>query len=138
MEDYKTPLGVQLKKSFLTGSSFICNPPVLDTDVDICILVENLADTCDILEADGWKVSSDDPEYQCEGSGEIDFITARKGGGGVSTNLIIYDDQRGYTAFQHATLVAKKLNVVDKLDRVLLFQAVCADRKHIADLDIFS
>lgn len=110
---------------FPTGSSFICNPPVTDTDIDFSILVKDLFEAGDYFHEAGWTVTVDDPEYVIEQNGELPFITARKG----IFNLIIFADQGGYTAFGRATEVAKRLNVRDKADRVALFQAVCSDRR---------
>ena len=36
--------------SFPTGSSYICNPPVLDTDIDQLFLVDDLEKVSKILE----------------------------------------------------------------------------------------
>lgn len=109
-----------------TGSSYICNPPVTDTDEDY--LVHALPGQMDALgqelEDDGWSVTYDDPEYIIKQNGEIPFITARKG----KQNLIIFQDNEAFIAFDKATEVAKHLNLLKKEDRVMLFQAVCWGR----------
>jgi hypothetical protein len=137
MENFKKALGGLFRGSFLTGSMVICNPPVIDTDLDVCLLVTDLHAACDNLEADGWDVSQDDPLYHKEGSGEIEFITARKGSG-ISTNLIIYQCEKGYAAFMDATAVAQYLNLLEKVDRVMLFRAVLGGRNPSSDSDIFA
>ena len=109
-----------------TGSSYICNPPVTDTDEDF--FVQALLGQMDALgkelEDDGWSVTYDDPEYTIEKNREIPFITARKG----KQNLIIFQDDEAFIAFDKATEVAKRLNLLKKEDRVMLFQAVCWGR----------
>lgn len=136
MEDFKTPLGGQYVSSFPTGSSVICDPPVLDTDRDFCVRVRDLCDAADLLSVAGWCVAYDDPEYKAHENSEIEFLTARKGKG-VSTNLIIYSDILGYQTFLNATVLAKHLNLTEKTDRVFLFKTVLADRRVKTEVEDF-
>ena len=109
-----------------TGSSYICDPPVTDTDEDFFVQAQNqdMDALGKELEDDGWSVTYDDPEYTIEDNREIPFITARKG----KQNLIIFQDDEAFIAFDKATEVAKHLNLLKKEDRVMLFQAVCWGR----------
>jgi hypothetical protein len=107
-----------------TGSRYICQPPVLDTDEDHVVLVPNLDVAANRLEDDGWVINWDDPAYQYGENNEVEFVTARKG----HLNLIIYDNPHGYAAFVAATEVALVLNLTDKEHRVALFKAVCGGR----------
>lgn len=107
-----------------TGSSYICNPPVTDTDIDFALRVGDLKEAVAALTEADWAVSNEDPEYRICSNGEFEFITARKG----VFNLIIFVDWVAFWAFSEATRVAKHLNLTKKEDRVMLFQAVCGNR----------
>lgn len=128
----ETPLRGDIQDVVPTGSAFICDPPVLDTDRDFCLQVQSLNAFGAKLEGLGWDVSYDDPEYRREQRGEIDFITARKG----IYNLIIFSAELGFWAFKEATDVAKALNLTRKSDRVMLFNAVCG-RRDFESIDVF-
>lgn len=106
----------KLGSYFLTGSRVICNPPVLDTDLDVVVRVDlptckydrNVID--DLIEA-GWISSN----YGYGSHG--DFHSMRK----LDINVILVFSDRLYEAWQYATGVATKLNVTDKADRANLF-----------------
>jgi hypothetical protein len=132
-ENPLTDLGSDIKASCLTGSHYICDPPVTDTDRDIAVLVHSLPEFGDNLEQNGWAVTYDDPEYTIERNNELPFITARKG----VLNLIVFDSYAGFDAFAAATAVAKHLNLLKKEDRVMLFQAVCGGRS-VPEVEDFS
>lgn len=113
------------KNVYPTGSAYICDPPVTDTDVDYVVLIsEEFADYGSRLADDGWEVSYDDPEYRTHENEELPFITARRD----AVNLIIFREFEGWAAFVKATEVAKSLNLTEKKDRVALFNAVCWGR----------
>jgi len=101
-----------------TGSAYICNPPVTDTDIDyICICDGELSQAIDLLTGAGYSVTDYDDEDYPEDSV---FITFRKD----KINLIVTADEDFYNKFVAATEVAKHLNLLKKSDRVMLFQAV--------------
>lgn len=115
-------------KRFPTGSRFICNPPVMDTDEDWVILVENkdvAVDRLTSMVGEAWTIG---------GSG-----SGRRGGSSVFTSLkrhtvfpssggvvnaIITADFGFYSRFKAATAIAKRLNILRKEDRIALFNAV--------------
>lgn len=107
-----------------TGSRFICNPPVTDTDHDIVVWVSRFDAAIETLLADGWAVNENDPSYCYRDNNELPFFTARRG----EVNLIVYQSYEGYAAFVQATMVAKHLNLTNKEDRIALFAAVCGGR----------
>lgn len=100
-------------KSSPTGSNYICNPPVTNTDIDTIILAKpgynnHLAEL-------GWE-PHEDPMYTQMG----DFISWRKG----NKNYIVTTTPDFYKKFVLATKTAKALNLLVKEDRVKLFKAV--------------
>lgn len=111
---------------YQTGSSVICNPPVLDTDIDYIICERRVEFSWDVLDtpslhkfltSNGFKQSrEDEEEYDMESVG---FTCYRKD----NINLIVTDDYEWYNKWVLATKVAKALNLRNKADRVVLFKA---------------
>lgn len=97
-----------------TGSRYICNPPVMDTDDDTVILVNGYYDYVDLLEKDGWVMTSKD--YDDTG----EFYSFRKG----DENYIVTESPRFFNAYVVATESAMALNLLNKEDRIKLFQTV--------------
>lgn len=98
-----------------TGSSYICDPPVTNTDVDYVCLVEESSKV--IL--DTWLTNQGytDVSKLYEGT---DFLSVRK----ERLNLIIVWSDSNYEGWVEATLQAKELNLTNKEDRVALFKKV--------------
>jgi len=102
---------------FMTGSREICNPPVMDTDVDFVIL--NLGSPT-LIEDDGWvETTGSDESYDHQ----LNFRTFRSG----EVNLIVVDNYVDFTKWRVATAAAKALNLRDKQARIALFQGVLYD-----------
>ena len=100
--------------SFPTGSNYICNPPVTDTDIDEMFYVYSLEETKEILLNEGWKEG---------GIGEYaigDWAAFRKD----KNNALITDNKHHYDKFEAATELAKKRNLLNKEDRVKLFHTI--------------
>lgn len=96
-----------------TGSRYICNPPVLDTDKDTVILIDGYEDWQSLLEDEGWEPCGD---YNNNGN----FVAYRKG----EENYIITEDKEYYMRYVYATRAAKAVNLLNKEDRIKLFEAV--------------
>lgn len=107
------------------GSQVTCNPspPLSESDLDIIVLVKSgrYTDAVNALLADGF-----------EGGGSIiadehnrvpvndRFESFKKS----PVNIILTESETFYQRFLAGTSVAKRLNLLDKADRVALFQAV--------------
>lgn len=105
-----------------TGSSVICNPPVLDTDRDYICCVSSLKEAKVILEKKGFKASTQDAkEYDIKGDGL--FKCYRKD----NINYILTEDFNFYLKWYRATELATKLNLLDKKQRITLFKYVLYD-----------
>lgn len=97
-----------------TGSNYICNPPVENTDIDTVVLIKN-GWIFPALEA-GYSFEESEIEYDSMG----EFTSIRRG----NENLIITTDKKFYKKFVYATQIARLLNLREKGERVKLFQAI--------------
>lgn len=105
------------------GSRVTCDPPPMDTDEDHLILIESedLAAALDALADDGYVAHTPRGRYYHESSGRpSEFVSVRKG----EINLLITSKDKFFRRFIAATSIAKRFNLMDKEDRVALFQAV--------------
>ncbi len=105
-----------------TGSRAICTPAPTDTDEDWLILVDDWAKFSDVAIANEWGVtgpgdSEKYPEF---------FASLRKG----EMNLIATESESFFDKFSAATFAAKRLNLLNKSDRIALFQAVLYCNKY--------
>jgi len=100
-----------------TGSRYICDPPVMDTDDDYIVLAEAGADRAAgrLLKA-GFAETSNGNDYPDDGV----FMTLRRG----DVNIVLTEDREFFGRFVAATEIAKRLNLRHKPDRLALFQAV--------------
>lgn len=99
-----------------TGSRYICNPPVEGTDEDYVVLAIDPNELVKKLRQHGFVETGDEDEYPEDGI----FSTMRFG----EINLIITEDEGFFGRFVAATEISRKLNLLNKPDRVALFQAV--------------
>jgi hypothetical protein len=96
------------------GSRVTCSPAPTDTDEDHLVWVAILQRADEILVAAGWVFGGN------ETSGGNDFVSWRKD----DVNLIVTDDMEFYGKFMLASNLAKRFNLLDKADRIALFQGV--------------
>ena len=103
---------------YQTGSSVICNPPVTDTDLDYVIYTNEETKLDIFLKCEGFKESCvDKAEYDL---GDNGFYCFRK----ENINLIVINDDKMYRKWIVATKLSKKLNLLKKEDRIILFQFI--------------
>lgn len=109
--------GFVMGASFTCGSAFVCNPPVLDTDLDAVVAVEG--NSCAI-----WDTLKPLGYTNCSKSGENypgdDHCIVRKG----RMNFIIVTTPTRYEQWKKATDICKALNLTDKADRVVVYQII--------------
>lgn len=115
-----------------SGSRVVCNPPVMDTDFDIVVLLKH-ADDCKYIEDEGYKYTvptKEDgyelQEIETEGTNEHWLRTYRKG----EINLICLIDPIRFGRWKLATEIAKTLNLESRDDRIALFALVKAHREY--------
>lgn len=99
------------------GSWITCNPPVLNTDRDILVLVPDCVAAGEACARLGFATSGSHIGREAH---EMNFVSVKRG----DLNLILTDSSEFYRRFLAASSVAKRLNVLEKQDRIVLFQAV--------------
>ncbi len=109
------------KVSFPTGSNYICNPPVTNTDVDEMFLVDDLQEVNFQLTGLGWtKCGLEEETYQDKPS---HWAAYRK----ENMNALLTTNLKYFMDFFKATEEAKHLNLLNKEDRVALFQKILGE-----------
>jgi hypothetical protein len=105
----------------LVGSRVTCSPPPTDTDQDVLCYVSEEAwpDLLFDLELLGWEF--DGCEHYANALNEgVGFRSYRNG----ELNLVLTTDKEFHRRFLAATSIAKRFNLLEKDDRIALFQAV--------------
>lgn len=113
-----------------SGSRIICNPPVMDTDFDVVVLLKS-ADDVVYIEDEGYvytdpnKSKPGDMVYDastttCEGSNEHWLKTYRKD----DVNLICLIDPVRFGRWRLATNLCKLLNIKDRQTRIDIFALI--------------
>jgi hypothetical protein len=100
-----------------TGSRYICNPPVMNTDVDIVCFTQKKGALQAELWLDGWG------ENGSRGT-DSRFSSFKKAIGHDIYNLIITCDITLYLKYCAATELAKKMNLLEKDTRIGLFNII--------------
>ncbi len=103
-----------------TGSRVICLPPPTNTDEDYLVLAK-LGEPHEILE------KFDSLGYIADGDEAYEMLCEFETGGWCSfrknhINYIVTQNSDFYDKFVLATEIAKRLNLLDKEDRIKLFQ----------------
>lgn len=102
-------------EALLTGSRVMCNPPVLDTDLDVVLLVTD-GDAALAIERQGYTLTTD-ATYGVDLNG---FCTFRKG----DVNLIVTSNAAEFHSWAVATRWCTELNLRSKTDRATFFDIV--------------
>ena len=101
------------QRRIATGSRVICNPPVLDTDEDWFVYVFEREDVDQLLIESGFMPVVGTKDYS-------QFVSYRKG----IWNISVTDDSDLYVRSCVATELATRFNLLNKQDRVDLFNAI--------------
>lgn len=109
-----------VEEAALTGSRAICSPPPMDTDIDILCYVQeaHLDEFCDTAKEEGWK-NAPYPDVVVDSWKHPDS----------NINLLVTCYSNTYNRWMNATVLAKKLNLLKKEDRIALFNVV-ANQKY--------
>lgn len=106
------------------GSRVTCNPPPTDTDEDYLVLVKDKVAAIAGLLAIGFEFSGDpakNAEYmKMNETSQYRFTSLWMG----SVNYIVTDSEFFFERFLTATHICKTLNLLNKADRVMVFEAV--------------
>lgn len=103
------------------GSRETCNPAPTDTDEDFLCLVNSVFEFIKVAKLDGFEPYSGSHLMDESEVADIpEFVSMRRG----DMNIIATSDEEFYKRFKAASSVAKRFNLLDKADRIALFQAV--------------
>lgn len=117
----------------LSGSSVICDPPVIDTDVDYLILVEDLNQAGAYFSCEEWtncfedwneKTDKDPFLHHDEYTVELESGARFQAWRCSNINVILTDDETLHLRNRAATLLAKELNLLNKSERIKLFRCI--------------
>lgn len=111
-EELRTLLDKNATAWAATGSRVICSPAPTDTDEDYIALM----DDCSALSVAGFVMGTDLNKYE----DMPDFLAFRCG----DFNVVVTDSRDFYEKFVLATEQAKALNLLEKTDRIDLFQSI--------------
>lgn len=119
MEEWK---GDAVLNSAFVGSRETCNPAPTNTDQDILVLVRanQYQDFASGLFLLGFELDGSHISNETSISHDSGFQSFKKG----DVNLIVTGSQVFYMRFMAATSVARRFNLLEKDDRIALFQAV--------------
>jgi hypothetical protein len=107
----------------LVGSPVTCCPAPEDTDQDVLVLVAKaqLFDCLFALQDAGFSLDGSSPDNLAEHLESVESFSSFKQG---DLNIILTSDEQFFRRFMATTSVAKHLNLLEKEDRIALFQAV--------------
>lgn len=116
------------------GSRVTCNPPPTNTDQDFLVLVKSDSQSVFLavraLSSGGWLWEGSEHYQDAMGN----FMSWRRG----EINLIITSSPAFAARHRAATEVCKRLNLMDKGDRILVFRAVLYGSVEAGAEEIFS
>lgn len=98
---------------FPTGSRIICNPPVLDTDEDWYVLINDYKEFDEVLDSGYTEPGKDDKYDHAEG----EFVTYRKG----TINLIVTTHRDFFLSGFLSTALCQQMNALSKDLRINVF-----------------
>src|SRR5690606_15682489 len=108
---------VDIQEITPTGSSFTCDPPVTDTDIDFVVKVHDLSEFLPVAMDLGWDLHGEQEKYRGD---EGMFKSLRR----ENINLIATESRVFFERYKLATELAKQFNLLQKKDRIDLFHAV--------------
>lgn len=113
-------LGKGVLKIVAVGSRVTCNPPPTDTDEDYLVLVDEDFEYETLIDH-GWDLGGSEILDASE-MDETNFQSFKNSDSSV--NYIITDNEDFFDQFIYASNVSKKLNLLEKRQRVDLFQII--------------
>lgn len=126
MNNLKSDVPFGVREFAFVGSQVTCfpAPPIEKSDRDYLVLVWSLNRAEKKLSNSGWVIERDRTAYGFRNS---NFFSARRING-TNENLIVTNSKIFFKKFMYATEIATRLNLLEKDDRIKLFQFVLYGR----------
>lgn len=106
----------------LCGSKVTCEPAPIDTDTDyLCYLPKKEAFDHVVAHLWGWGYTPEGDEHYQVTNDDTGFTSWRNG---ENINVILTADKDFYDKHKTATELCRRLNLLKKSDRVLVFQTI--------------
>jgi hypothetical protein len=102
-----------------TGSNYICDPPVNDTDIDYVVYYKDFG-----MIPRKWERPASSPGYETEKPEVGNSLSLRW----YNYNLIAVSTEDLFNRWVKATEIAKDLNLLKKRDRISLFDAIVRNK----------
>lgn len=116
--------GINIVHIYPTGSNYICNPQVIDTDIDILVLVTDINGSYNACTCRDWEdcyreaTPKEHLAYQEEKRYGVIWHALRRG----IINIMIVEDIDWYHASVAATELCKAWNILDRDRRIRIFR----------------
>lgn len=108
-----------------TGSRFMCEPPVLTTDRDYLVhVLPAVGNISDFLTSEGF--TEEGSRGSAANGGRTEFVSWRR----RTINLIVTYDAVYASKHRIATALCKRLNLLDKDDRIAVFRSILYDEEY--------
>ena len=112
------------------GSRVTCSPPPMDTDEDFLLLVDDLFKSANDLKNIGFTTGmtpEQEEDYVALARVSMSSFKSLRFG---DVNYIVTQSYFFFERFLTATHICKKLNLLDKSDRIMVFNAVFGESYH--------
>lgn len=118
---------MKILRTLKTGSRVICTPIPEGADEDILILVEGDLDNLEVGKTMIGLGFAYEGNRHYASNGEVKpFQSWRRG----KFNWVLTNDPKYFELFKVATTLAKRLNLLDKQDRIAVFAAILYGEEH--------
>ena len=117
-------------KTAKVGSRVTCNPAPTDTDEDFLLLIDDVLKFQTQVESLGYFLGGSNIPHEDNTLSQDDrFMSFTKEIDGIYVNLIVTQSLIFFEKFMTATHVARRLNILNKEHRIVLFQAILYGNK---------
>lgn len=124
----KAMLGDNMLSAQHAGSRVTCNPPPMNTDDDYILHVKDMNQAGADLIANGYEFGGSEIPADVNYTNPDEWFASFTKD---EINLIVTGSETFYSRFVVATSIAKRLNLMNKNDRIALFQGVLYGRQWI-------
>lgn len=132
ISEFIVPFKDYIIKYAFVGSTETCDPSPTNTDLDILVLSKECANLLKTSKRLGYSYTGSIIIDESGDMEENQFFSIKKG----IVNIIATEDARFFDRFILASKLAKRLNLLDKSDRIDLFQTILYDNAPNEDIDV--